>query len=96
MRGFSLVELPVHASAVLLVVQDAQDVNGFVDAADLGQGLVDAVLPRVGAEAQRYRARMEATRRTTSSQAGVIQWILMVPVRIGVSLGRGRYSKADR
>jgi hypothetical protein len=35
-RGFSLVELPAHAPTVLLVVQSAQDVNGFVDAADLG------------------------------------------------------------
>ena len=52
MGGLTLVELPAHASAVLLVVEGAEDVDGLMDAANLGQGLVDAVLPCIGAESQ--------------------------------------------
>ena len=32
MGGLTLVELPAHAAAVLLVVQGAEDVDGFMDA----------------------------------------------------------------
>ena len=50
-----LSEFDDNEQKVLLAL--SQDVNGFVDATNLGQGLVDAVLPRVGAEAQQYQGR---------------------------------------
>jgi len=57
--GLTLVELPAHASAVLLVVQGAEDVDSLMDAANLGQGLVDAVLPCIGAESQQHQGRRD-------------------------------------
>jgi len=57
--GLTLVELPAHASAVLLVVEGAEDVDGLMDAANLSQGLVDAVLPCIGAESQQRQGRRD-------------------------------------
>ena len=69
MGSLTLVELPTHAATILLVVHDAEDVEGLIDTANLGQGLVDAVLPCIGTESQQQgettRADMEATRCTT-------------------------------
>jgi hypothetical protein len=48
-----------NASAVLLVVEGAEDVDGLTDAANLSQGLVDAVLPCIGAESQQHQGRRD-------------------------------------
>jgi len=104
-RGFFLVELAAHPPAVLLVVQGTQDGDDFVDAADLGQGLVDAVLPRVGAQPQQRQGRRDDAGAHRGDQAHDLIPVRRDPVhfngpgedrvQVGGNVGRGRSCKAS-